>query len=305
MTPEKAAAVVATDRKLAGRPKRRWVLAKRIWESPPGLAGLTIVVLVVMVALFAPQISPFDPNEQNLPERLSPPAWVEGGSLDYLLGTDGLGRDILSRVIYGSRVSLVVGFSAALLSGAIGVTLGLVAGYLGGWVDAIISRAADVQQAIPFLILSIAVVALLGPGLPNLILVLAISTWVTYFRVVRGEVLSVREEQYVWAAQSIGCTPGRIIARHILPNVAASILIVGSLLVASTIIFEASLSFLGLGTSASVPTWGRIVSDGREYVETAWWISLFPGLAILLTVMGMNLFSDWLREVLDPQGQVR
>lgn len=305
MTSETAAPGAATGQGLGRRPARRWVLPRRLRGSPAGLAGLTIVLLVVAVALLGESISPFDPNKQNLAHRLTPPVWAGGDYPEYLLGTDGLGRDILSRVIHGSRVSLIVGFTAALLSGAIGVTLGLVAGYLGGWVDAVISRVADIQQAIPFLILAIAVVALLGAGLPNLILVLAITTWVNYFRVVRGEVLSVREEQYVWAAQAIGCTPGRIIVRHLLPNVTASILVIGSLLVASMIIFEASLSFLGLGTSAAVPTWGRIVSDGRSYVGTAWWISLFPGLAIVVTVMGMNLFGDWLREVLDPQGRVR
>jgi peptide/nickel transport system permease protein len=262
-------------------------------------------MLVVIAALAAGRISPFDPNDQNLVQRLTPPAWVEGGSPEHLLGTDSLGRDILSRVVYGSRVSLAVAFSAAFLSGAIGVTLGLVSGYMGGWADAVLSRIADIQQAIPFLILAIAVVAMLGPGLPNLITVLAVTTWINYFRVVRSEVLCVRETQYIWAARSIGGSHSRIILRHVLPNVTASILVVGSLLVASTIIFEASLSFLGLGTSASVPTWGRMVSDGRDYVATAWWISLFPGLAILLTVMGMNLFSDWLRQLLDPQGRAR
>lgn len=305
MTFETAVPIAGRGQALDVQPRRRWVIPRRLLGSPTGLGGLVVVVLVVVTALLADQISPFDPNQQHLVDRLTPPAWVEGGSPEYILGTDGLGRDILSRVIHGSRVSLMVGFAAALVSGAIGVTLGLVAGYAGGWVDAVISRVADVQQSIPFLILAIAVVALLGPGLPNLILVLAVTTWVNYFRVVRGEVLSAREEQYVWAARSIGCTPGRIIVRHLLPNVTASILVIGSLLAASMIIFEASLSFLGLGTSAALPTWGRIVSDGRRYVGTAWWISLFPGLAILLTVMGMNLFGDWLREVLDPQGRVR
>lgn len=284
-----------------GRP----LILSRLLRSPVGVMGAVIVVLVVAVAILAPWISPYDPEKQNIRQRLTPPAWVVGGSPEYLLGTDGLGRDILSRTIYGSRISLIVGLLATLVSGGIGVFLGLVAGYYRGRVDGLISRVCDVQQAIPFLVLAIAVVAMLGSGLLNLIIVLAITTWINYFRIVRGEVLSVREEQYVWAARSVGCSNVRIILRHVLPNVTASIIVVSTLLVANMIIFEASLSFLGLGVPPSIPTWGRIVSNGREYVTSAWWISLFPGLAILLTVMGMNLLGDWLRETLDPKGKVR
>lgn len=284
---------------------RRPSILSRLFHSPAGVVGAAIVALVVAVAILAPWISPYDPGKQNIRQRLTPPAWVVGGSPEYLLGTDGLGRDILSRTIYGSRISLVVGLLATLASGGIGVFLGLVAGYYRGRVDGLISRVCDVQQAIPFLVLAIAVVAMLGSGLLNLIIVLAITTWINYFRIVRGEVLSVREEQYVWAARSVGCSNVRIILRHVLPNVTASIIVVSTLLVANMIIFEASLSFLGLGVPPSIPTWGRIVSDGREYVTSAWWISLFPGLAILLTVMGMNLLGDWLRETLDPKGKVR
>jgi peptide/nickel transport system permease protein len=270
-------------------------------RNPDGLVGLVIVTLVVLVAVLVPWISPRDPQEQEIAERLKPPAWAAEGDWKYLLGTDGLGRDILSRIVHGSRVSLVVGLSAAFLSGTVGVLLGLVAGYFGGWVDALISRMSDVQQAIPFLVLAIAVVAMLGPGLANLIVVLAVATWVNYFRIVRGRVLSIREEEYVWAARLVGCSGLRVLFRHILPNVAAPVIIIATLLVANMIIFEASLSFLGLGVPPSVPTWGRIVSDGREYVASAWWISLFPGLAILLTTMGINLLGDWLREILDPR----
>jgi peptide/nickel transport system permease protein len=267
------------------------------------MTGLVIVVLVVLVAVLAPVISPYDPAKQDITQRLKPPAWVEGGSTEHLLGTDSVGRDILSRVIHGSRISLLVGLAAASLSGVVGVTLGLIAGYLRAGYDTVLSRLSDIQQAIPFLVLAIAVAAMLGPGLGNLILVLVITTWVTFFRVVRGEVLSVREEQYVWAARSIGCSSTRTMVRYIFPNVAASIIVVATLLVANMIIFEASLSFLGLGVPSNIPTWGRIVSEGREYVATEWWISLFPGLAILLTVMGINLLGDWLREELDPKGR--
>jgi len=264
-----------------------------------------MVMLVVMMAVFAPWLSPHDPQRQDLTLRLKPPAWIEGGSGAHLLGTDGLGRDVLSRVIHGSRISLLVSFSAAGLSGVIGVSLGLVAGYFGGAVDGLLSRLGDVQQAIPVLVLAIAAVAMLGPGLLNLLLVLSVTTWINYFRVVRGQVLAVREELYVWAARSLGCSSLRILFRHILPNVSASIIVVGTLLIANMIIFEASLSFLGLGGAVDIPTWGRIVSDGREYISTAWWISFFPGLAISFTVMGINLLGDWLREIGDPRTSVQ
>jgi peptide/nickel transport system permease protein len=284
--------------------KRRASSLRRLMRSPSGLIGFVIVVLVILIAILAPLISPYGPQKQNITQRLRPPAWVEGGSTEHLLGTDGVGRDILSRVIYGSRISLVVGLTSALFSAVVGVALGLVAGYLRGTTDAVISRVSDVQQAIPFLVLAIAVAALLGPGLTHLVLVLVVTTWVTFFRVVRGEVLSVREEQFVWAARSIGCSAARTMWRYILPNVAASIIVVGTLLIANMIIFEASLSFLGLGVPSNIPTWGRIVSDGREYVATEWWISLFPGLAILVTVMGINLLGDWLRDELDPKSRI-
>jgi ABC-type dipeptide/oligopeptide/nickel transport system permease subunit len=269
------------------------------------MLGLALVVLVVLVAILAPVLSPYDPAKQNIVHRLEPPFWAEDGSMTHPLGTDSLGRDILSRVIYGSRVSIFVGLIATAASALVGVSLGLIAGFLGGGTDAVISRVGDVQQAIPFLILAIAVAAMLGPGLFNLILVLVITTWVTFFRVVRGEVLSVREELYVLGARSIGASNARIMLRYILPNVAASIIVIATLLVANMIIFEASLSFLGLGVPSNIPTWGRIVADGRSYITAEWWIAFFPGLAILITVMGVNLLGDWLREDLDPKRRNR
>ena len=287
------------------RSHRRGVVFRRLVHSPGGTVGLVLVLLVILVAVLAPVLSPYDPAKQNIVYRLKPPFWVEGGSLEHPLGTDSVGRDVLSRVIHGSRISIIVGVLATAASALVGVSLGLVAGFLGGGTDSVISRVGDVQQAIPFLVLAIAVAAMLGPGLFNLILVLVITTWVTFFRVVRGEVLSVREEQYVLGAQSIGASNLRIILRYILPNVAASIIVIATLLVANMIIFEASLSFLGLGVPSSIPTWGRIVADGREYIADEWWIALFPGLAILITVMGINLFGDWLREDLDPKQRNR
>ncbi|MFC2046351.1 ABC transporter permease [Chloroflexota bacterium] len=278
---------------------------QRLAKSPGGMAGAVIMVLVVIVAILAPVISPHDPAKQNITQRLKPPFWAEGGSVEHLLGTDSVGRDLFSRIIHGSRISMLVGLAATSLSALVGIALGLLAGFLRGPYDATISRVGDMQQAIPFLVLAIAVAAMLGPGLFNLILVLVITTWVTFFRVVRGEVMSVREEEYIWAARSMGASNARIIFRYILPNVAASIIVVATLLVANMIIFEASLSFLGLGVPSNVPTWGRIVSDGREYVASEWWIALFPGMAILFTVMGINLLGDWLREELDPRRRNR
>lgn len=285
--------------------RKRGGTFRRLVRSPGGILGLVLVVLVVLVAILAPILSPHDPAKQNIVNRLKPPFWAEDGSLEHPLGTDSVGRDILSRVIYGSRISLFVGLAATAASALLGVSLGLIAGFLGGGTDSVVSRVGDVQQAIPFLVLAIAVAAMLGPGLFNLILVLVITTWVTFFRVVRGEVLSVREEQYVLGAQAIGASNLRIILRYILPNVTASIIVIATLLVANMIIFEASLSFLGLGVPSSIPTWGRIVADGREYIADEWWIALFPGLAILITVMGINLLGDWLREDLDPKRKNR
>jgi len=269
------------------------------------MLGLVLVVLAVLAAILAPVVSPHNPAEQNIADRLKPPFWAEGGSLEYPLGTDSLGRDMLSRLLFGSRVSIFVGLVATAASGLVGVGLGLISGFLGGSADSVISRVGDVQQAIPFLVLAIAAAAMLGPGLLNLILVLVITTWVTFFRVVRGEVLSVREEQYVMSAYAIGASKARIILRYILPNVTASIIVIATLLVANMIIFEASLSFLGLGVPSSNPTWGRIVADGREYIAEEWWIAFFPGLAILGTVMGINLLGDWLRDALDPRRRAR
>jgi peptide/nickel transport system permease protein len=257
--------------------------------------GLAVIILVVLAAAGADRVAPYSPTTQNLRDRLQPP------SSGHLLGTDNLGRDILSRTIYGARVSLVVGVAAAVLAGSIGVLLGLCAGYLGGWWDAVLSRIADVQQAIPFLILAIAVAVIVGPSLINVVLVLAVTTWVNYFRVVRAEVLSVRESLLVDAARVLGASTPRVILRHVLPNVSASVIVIGSLMVANMIIFEASLSFLGLGVPPPTPTWGRMVFDGVEYVDSAWWLSLFPGLAIVLTVLAINIIGDWLRDTLDPR----
>ncbi len=264
--------------------------------------GLLLVAVFVIAAIFAPWIEPHDPQAQDIARRLKPPGYfdVKAGA-SFWLGTDGLGRDILSRLIEGARVSLLVGLGGASLSALLGTSLGLTAGYAGGWWDSIIMRVVDVWQAIPFTILAIAVAVILGPSLRNVILVLGISSWVNYARVVRGETLAQRNSEIVLSARVIGADHPRILLRHVLPQVTASIIVLSSLLVASMILFEASLSFLGLGVQPPTPSWGNMVLDGVEPIRVAWWVSFFPGLAILLVVMGINLVGDWLRDALDPR----
>jgi peptide/nickel transport system permease protein len=269
----------------------------------PGVVGLTILLVLVVAALFADQLAP-TPDAQQLLERLDAPSWA-GGAHGYLLGSDNLGRDLLARMIHGARVSLSVGLVGVAISGSIGITLGLVAGYLGRLWDRVIMRIADVQQAIPALVLAVAVAAVLRPSIANLIAVLAITTWFTFTRVVRSEVLALREMLFVEAARASGANNRRIIVRHILPNAAASIIVIATLMVGNLILFEASLSFLGVGVPVTTPTWGRMVFDGIDYVSTAWWIPLFPGIAVMLTVLATNLVGDWLRDTLDPRQRLR
>jgi len=269
----------------------------------PGVIGIGILIVLILAALFADQLAP-TPDAQQLLQRLDAPSWA-GGLHGYVLGTDSLGRDILARMIHGARVSLAVGLFGVALSGGAGITLGLVAGYLGHRWDRVIMRVADVQQAIPALVLAVAVAAVLKPTVLNLIAILAVTTWFTFTRVVRAEVLSLREMLFVDAARVVGANDARIIARHILPNAAASIIVIVTLMVGNLILFEASLSFLGVGVPVTTPTWGRMVFDGIDYVSTAWWIALFPGFAVMLTVLATNLVGDWLRDALDPRQRRR
>jgi len=261
------------------------------------LAGALVVLAAVVVAVAAPALAPGDPIKNSLLDRLTPPTW--GG--EHPLGTDTLGRDVASRLLHGARVSLLVGFSAVLLAGASGVVLGLVSGWYRGWLDDVLMRLGDVQLAFPVLVLAVAVLAVLGASVVNLILVLGVTGWITYARIVRGEVLTLRERDFVAAARALGADDTWILRRHLLPNVLPPITVVATFSVARTIIAEASLSFLGLGIPAPAPSWGAMLDEGRNYITTGWWLALFPGLAILLLVLGINLVGDWLRDVLDPR----
>jgi peptide/nickel transport system permease protein len=263
------------------------------------------IVLVVVVAIFAPVLAPHDPNAQDLTLRLRPPVWAHGAIPGHLLGTDHLGRDVLSRVIYGSRVSLLVGVSATLVAGIIGALAGLIAGYFGGWRDAAIMRLADVQLAFPSILLALALVAVLGPSLLYVIVVLGATGWVSYARVVRAEVLSLRSREFVTAARAAGVSDRTIVRRHLLPNVMAPLATVGTLQVASMIITEASLSYLGLGVPKDVVTWGAMLHDGQLYLSNAWWLAVLPGVAIMLTTLSINIAGDMLRDIADPKAYMQ
>lgn len=272
-------------------------------QSKTATLGAVIFILFLLVALLAPALAPHDPAKQDLKRRLAPPIGpgLENASLEYPLGNDNLGRDILSRLLVGSRVSLVVGVSTILLASSVGSLIGAVAGYYRGHLDNIVMRLVDIWMAFPSLLLAIAFGAALGPGLFNLVLALALTIWVVYCRVVRAEVLTIRERDYVLAARTIGASDLRIILRHVFPNVLAPILVISTLQMGVVIISEASLNFLGVGVQSSVPTWGGMLSDGREFMRDAWWLATFPGIAISIVVWGVNLMGDGLRDALDPR----
>ncbi|HUO63599.1 MAG TPA: ABC transporter permease [Terriglobales bacterium] len=304
MAPPNGTAAVALPH-LAAHEERYWLTTlKRLARRRTALFGLAVVVIVLLAATFAPLVSPFDPLEQDINQRLKEPGWRNAAGQAHPLGTDHLGRDILARVIFGSRIALVVGLSAVLISGVLGMMIGLVAGYFGGKVDDFFMRLADIQLAFPFILLAIAVIGVLGPSLRNIIIVIGVSSWVVYARVVRGEVLSIRERDFVQAAIALGSRDGRILVRHVLPNAFTPWLVVATLDMARVIVIESALSFLGLGVQPPTPTWGGMLADGRVYLSTAWWLATFPGLAILITVLGINLLGDGLRDTLDPRLKV-
>jgi ABC-type dipeptide/oligopeptide/nickel transport system permease subunit len=278
---------------------------RRLWRkfvrNPIGVVGGIILLIVFVGAIFAEYVAPHEPNRQRLMARFKPPFWAEGGSMTYPLGTDNVGRDIWSRIIHGSRISLIVGVCAVSVSMLIGVPLGLMSGFWGGRTDATIMALVDIMLAFPQLILAFAMVAVLGPGIGNIILVLGITGWERYARVVRAEVLALREREFVQAARAVGVSNLKIAFGHIMPNTFSSVIVMATLQTAQAILAEAALSFLGLGTGRTYPSWGQMISLGRDYLSIAWWLSTFPGLAILLTVLAINLVGDRIRDVLDPR----
>lgn len=276
-------------------------LARLARRSPLASVGGIIVGVVIVAAVAAPLLATTDPIDQDLTVVLKPPFWLEDGSLHHPLGTDHLGRDVYSRLVYGAQISLTISVLAALLGALVGVAAGLIAGYLGGRVDAVIMRIVDLNLAFPLILLALAVVALLGASLRNLVIVMSITTWMIYARVVRGLSLALREKEFVQAVRALGAHDVRIIARHILPNVLAPIIVIWTLEVARVILMESALSFLGLGVPPPTPTWGRMLAEGRDYLTVAGWISIFPGIAIMVTVLGINFLGDGLRDLLDPR----
>lgn len=289
----------------AERAPRRGAGLRRAWRellrNPPAIFGALVLVVFVLIALFAPLVAPHNPRQQNLSDRFTPPVWDKAGDTRYLLGTDQLGRDILSRLIYGSRVALAVGVFGTGLALVIGVTLGLCAGYFGGRVDAIVTRVTEVIISIPSSILYITILGVFGPSLWLLILVMGLFGWITSARVVRGEVLSIRNREYVEASIGLGQRTARVLIKHVLPNVLGSIIVVGTLKVASMIILEASLSFLGFGVQPPAVTWGQMLSDGRRFITSSWWLATLPGLAISLLTLSLLFLGNWLRDNFDPR----
>lgn len=277
-------------------------VAGLLWRDKAAVAGLVIILLLVLSAIFAGTISPHDPLAQNLRATKQPPAWQEGGDWNHILGTDQLGRDLLSRIIYGSRVSVTVGFFGAALAASIGMVAGLLAGYLGGRVDALIMALVNLLLSVPYLVLVIVVAAILGRSLLNVIVLFGVTASPLFARVTRGEVLRIRKSGYVESARAVGATTGRILFDHIMPNLIGPLVTLATFEMSAMIFYEAGLGFLGLSVPPDVPSWGNLLSIGRESLLAGLpWLSVYPGLAIAVTALGMNLFGDWLRDVLDPR----
>jgi ABC-type dipeptide/oligopeptide/nickel transport system permease subunit len=272
----------------------------RVWRLKWGLVAAVVMVAVVGSAAAAPWIVPYDPLAVDIQHRLGPPAWMAGGKATHLLGTDQIGRDLLSRVVYGGRVSLVIGTSAVLVSATIGVLLGLAAGYFAGRIDWMIMTLVNVMLTFPFVLLALAVIAVLGPSLINMIIVLGVADWPLYARVIRAETLAIREREFVLAGRALGMSHGRIVFGQILPNLISVIVVIATLQVARVIILESFLSFLGLGIQPPTPAWGNMLGEGRVYMLNSWWIATFPGLAIFTTTLAINLMGNALRDWLDP-----
>lgn len=275
-----------------------WRLLRR---DRAGMLGMALFLILVFTALFAEGIAPYDPLQQNLRAAKLPPAWTAEGSTAHLLGTDNLGRDMFSRIVYGSRVSVTVGFFGVLIALSLGMAAGLLAGYFGGRVDAVISGVVNLLLAIPYVVLVVVVAAVLGRSLLNVILLFGITGSPIFARVTRGEVLRLRQAGYVEAAHSIGARNSRVLLRHILPNLIGPLVTLATFEMSAMIFYEAGLSFLGLSVPPSVPSWGNMLTQGRQYLNIYPWIAVYPGVAIAITALGMNLLGDWLRDVLDPR----
>lgn len=274
---------------------------QRLSKHPSAMCGGIVVLLYFLISVFSPILVPHSVVSGDLLDRLAPPAWLEGGSWDHILGADEQGIDLLSRILYGARISITVGLLATGISVAVGTILGLMAGYFRGWFDEVISRFADLLLAFPFLIFAIGMMAFLGPGFFNLILALTFKGWVEFFRITRGEVMGEKTKEYVEAAKSMGRSSPAIIVREITPNIVHSILVLATLRLGHMIIMEASLSFLGLGIQPPTPAWGSMISTGRDYMLNGWWLSTFPGIALLILILAINLLGEGLRDVLDPR----
>ncbi len=274
----------------------------RLKQNPMAIGAAMVTLLIVAAAVLAPIIAPQDPNEADLFRRLQPPVWL-GGEWAFPLGCDALGRDILSRLIYGARISILVGALVVLIASVVGILAGLAAGYLGGWVDRVITGLVDILLGFPYLIFAIGLMAMMGAGFQNIVLALVYKEWVVPCRIVRGETLAAREQEYVEAARALGASRGHVMLREILPNILSPVIVVATVRMAHVIILEASLSFLGLGVQPPTASWGSMVSEGREFLLDAWWVSTFPGIAILVLVMAINVFSQGLRDAFDPRMQ--
>ena len=286
---------------LPPRPSR-FALIRGLRLSGFPLIPTAILLSIALVAIFANQLAPHNPEVGSLAARFKPPFWVTGGTTKYLLGTDQLGRDVLSRLIFGARVSMVVSITAVLFAGFIGTTLGIIAGYIGGWADQVIMRLTDTWLALPALTFAIFLAAIVGPSMWNIVIILGLVYWTRYARVIRGEVLSLKEREFVRLAIVAGCSKWTIMYRHILPNVINSAIVIGTLMLGVVIITEASLSFLGVGVPPPQPAWGLMLSDGKQSLMVGrWWLSVLPGLCIMLMVLSANILGDWLRVKLDPQ----
>lgn len=281
----------------------RLLLLRRVWHRPPLMPTLPLAILLLLVVagVAAPFLTPYSPVAAELRESLQPPAWVSGGSPDHPLGTDSFGRDSFSRLLYGARISLSVAMLALFIAAVIGTTVGLISGYVGGWLDSVLMRLVDMVLSLPTLLIALAVAIALGPSFVNVFTVIGLLMWPNVARLVRGETLLLKQQEYVRYARAVGVPNRRIILRHILPNVLPTLLVVSTLEVGHVILIESSLSFLGAGIPPPQPSWGTMIADGRSLIVTGWWIALFPGLAIMITVLTFNMLGDWLRDRLDPK----